>query len=278
MKDCWAVLGIPRTRDTEAVKKAYRDLIKKYHPDTVRPPEMVRHYTIKCVRINDAFEQALDYCDSDADETTFDSQQFQERTVVEKTVQNASTHNRSPLARWIISKESLLPQWLVGLAYLVVGVLLSVGVPLGFIYLVSIFGKWMTSLPFASPTRMVFSGVVVIPIGMIFGSFLCMFTSFPAYCIWKLLDMTPLSRYSIKVAGLSIAIGNALVVYYGGYHWPFEHRSNEYYTILYHVCRFIAWAPLPLYGLCLWIKEYYQYRKVEPHFGNCLAVIENNRY
>ena len=64
MKDCWQVLGIPCTTDVEAVSRAYRSLIKRYHPDTIPSgsPEMIRHYTIKCGRINQAFRQAIERC------------------------------------------------------------------------------------------------------------------------------------------------------------------------------------------------------------------------
>ncbi len=64
MKDCWQVLDIPSTTDVEAVKHAYRVLIKRYHPDTVasRAPELVQHYTVKCGRINQAFRQAIEQC------------------------------------------------------------------------------------------------------------------------------------------------------------------------------------------------------------------------
>jgi len=64
MKDCWQVLGIPATTDGEAVKRAYRALIKRYHPDTIasRSPEMIQLYTTKCGRINQAFKQAIECC------------------------------------------------------------------------------------------------------------------------------------------------------------------------------------------------------------------------
>ncbi len=64
MKDCWQVLGIPSTTDVETVKRAYRALIKRYHPDTISSgsPEMVRRYTIRCRRINQAFRQAIERC------------------------------------------------------------------------------------------------------------------------------------------------------------------------------------------------------------------------
>ncbi len=64
MNDCWQVLDLPSTTDVAAVKRAYRALIKRYHPDTIAsgPPEMIRRYTVKCGQINQAFRQALEQC------------------------------------------------------------------------------------------------------------------------------------------------------------------------------------------------------------------------
>src|SRR5437660_6651017 len=59
MKSCWKILGIQPTANTEAIKKAYRELVKKYHPDRARSPEKVRHYTIKCADIIEAYRQAV---------------------------------------------------------------------------------------------------------------------------------------------------------------------------------------------------------------------------
>ena len=64
MKDCWQVLGMSSTTNVEAVNRAYRTLIKRYHPDTITSasPEMIRLYTVKCGQINQAFRQALERC------------------------------------------------------------------------------------------------------------------------------------------------------------------------------------------------------------------------
>ena len=63
-KDCWVILGIPRTKDTSIIKKAYRELIKNYHPDTVQAPEKIRKYTIKCAEIIHAYKEAMEYAET----------------------------------------------------------------------------------------------------------------------------------------------------------------------------------------------------------------------
>lgn len=60
MKDCWTILGILPTGDTAAIRKAYLELVKIYHPDTVLTPEKKRKYTILCAQINQAYTQAIE--------------------------------------------------------------------------------------------------------------------------------------------------------------------------------------------------------------------------
>src|SRR5205085_6572385 len=45
--------------DLAAIKRAYREQVKRYHPDTVTTPEQKRRYTIICAAINDAYREAV---------------------------------------------------------------------------------------------------------------------------------------------------------------------------------------------------------------------------
>lgn len=56
----WAVLGISPTDDLAVVKKAYRSLVKKYHPDTTLNPEAKARFHRECSRINEAYREVLD--------------------------------------------------------------------------------------------------------------------------------------------------------------------------------------------------------------------------
>lgn len=59
MNDCWKRLGLEPTADLAAIKRAYRQQVKRYHPDTVTTPEQKRRYTIICAAINDAYREAV---------------------------------------------------------------------------------------------------------------------------------------------------------------------------------------------------------------------------
>lgn len=72
MKNCWETLGIEETCDIEEIKKAYRELIKRYHPDTVQSTEKKRSYTDKVVKINNAYNEALEYAESVNSEIEFE--------------------------------------------------------------------------------------------------------------------------------------------------------------------------------------------------------------
>jgi hypothetical protein len=59
VNDCWKRLGLEPTADLAAIKRAYREQVKRYHPDTVTTPEQKRRYTIICAAINDAYREAV---------------------------------------------------------------------------------------------------------------------------------------------------------------------------------------------------------------------------
>jgi hypothetical protein len=60
VKDCWSILGIQPTGDTIAIRKAYLELVKKYHPDRALTPERKRKHTVLCAEINQAYTQATE--------------------------------------------------------------------------------------------------------------------------------------------------------------------------------------------------------------------------
>src|SRR5215467_494596 len=61
MSNCWDRLGIAATTDILAIRNAYRELVKRYHPDKVLTPEEKVRYTEFCVGINEAYREAVQW-------------------------------------------------------------------------------------------------------------------------------------------------------------------------------------------------------------------------
>jgi DnaJ homolog subfamily C member 3 len=55
-RDYYKILGVPRSADTKTIRKAYRDLSKKYHPDKYRGNLDADAVSQKMAEINSAYE------------------------------------------------------------------------------------------------------------------------------------------------------------------------------------------------------------------------------
>ena len=60
-KDCYEILGVAGNASKVEVKKAYRDLVSKYHPDKVEHlgEDLKKHAEEKFIEINQAYEKIM---------------------------------------------------------------------------------------------------------------------------------------------------------------------------------------------------------------------------
>ncbi len=251
MKSCWKILGIEPTTNTQAIKKAYRELVKKYHPDRARSPEKVRHFTIKCAEIIEAYRQAV-----------------QESAKVGMADSISAVNNAHRPAR---AARRTRASWL-GFVFCMVFVVIGLGIwgevlfdlSVGPLNLATVLLKWFSSLRLDSPVRETVSGIIAIPLGVLIGGVLAMFGPMllSVFAV-AYLENTRFSGYSYKIAWLLLMIAQYFAVYHFGFHWPFEHRATAYYAALYQISRVAGWLYLPLAGLWFWTAEYYRYVRVK---------------
>lgn len=124
--------------------------------------------------------------------------------------------------------------------------------------------KWFSSLPLEGGLRKTLSGILAIPLGVLLGGVLAMFGAMlPPLFVISYLENTRFSTYSYKLAWILLTIGQYLLVYHLGFHWPFEHRATPYYSALYEISRLAGWLYLPVAGFWLWTTEYYRYTRVK---------------
>ena len=57
MTDPYKILGVSRTDDDETIKQAYRELVRKYHPDKYADTDLADMATEKMKEVNAAYEQ-----------------------------------------------------------------------------------------------------------------------------------------------------------------------------------------------------------------------------
>ncbi|PKU81371.1 chaperone protein dnaJ 20, chloroplastic-like [Dendrobium catenatum] len=57
----YELLGIPASGSTDDIKRAYKHLARKYHPD-VSPPDRTEEYTQRFIEVKEAYDTLLDPC------------------------------------------------------------------------------------------------------------------------------------------------------------------------------------------------------------------------
>jgi hypothetical protein len=263
MKDCWKILEIDKTTDAEKIKKAYRELIKRYHPDTVRSPEKIRKYTIKSAEIIEAYKQAVEYAKAHQLEhenitKTTPSKTYQTVSSTKPTVK-ASPHKKDNLFfRVIAAGKSLIIICISILLFLEI-----FGIYPGISRISITFSTWVNSLPLENPVRMIISGLFASFFGLIFSGILTFFTLMYLLTFLAFLFGVKGERYIYKVGFFILTVLSIFLVYYATLYWPFKNSTNDYYIFLYRACRFFACFSGPFCLLAVWLNDIIKYTRIK---------------
>lgn len=237
MKDPWKVLKIQPTTDPAEIKKAYRILVQKYHPDKAKTPEKKRKYTVRFVEIREAYRTALQYA---------------QHQVATSRKAGASSAPSSPIrgtAPW---------QELVGAAFFVVGILLLV-----------IAGLYARSFPETHLFPITISAVLGIFVGCFAGAYLFVFLLMYFYMPiqFGILNKIGLEKYGDKLGWvLSVMLWIIAISQIGIPELNVRQIGNA-------VTWFVAFGVGPVLGFGIWIADYIKYKKVK---GKYLSMVTNH--
>jgi triphosphoribosyl-dephospho-CoA synthetase len=261
VSDCWKRLGLQPTTDLAAIKRAYREQVKRYHPDTVASPEQKRRYTIICAAINDAYREAVrraqaahaDAADSSADARPAEA--GESAGAAGEFTSAAPAYSQNALGSFFKSPGALRTLLLLFFGFEVI-------------------------VFFAGPVRNLPSAFEAMA-----GLFLALFVGFIIYGLlvagaldllifWffprRLLERLGLARYESKLIWLVILITNAFVFFFTNL---IAHpRGHEMATALLDVVvRAAATLTVPLVVALLWLRDLMRYRRLK-HGG--IALVE----
>ncbi len=121
MKDPYEVLGVSRNATKDEIREAYRELVKKYHPDKFRSnPDMLRLAEEKMREINEAYNYLLEHAgeeNASTGESTFSDEDRDIYAQVRRKIQSGDLYGAEDLLMKISDKSN--PEWyfLTGIIY-----------------------------------------------------------------------------------------------------------------------------------------------------------------
>jgi hypothetical protein len=256
VSDCWKILGLQPTTDLAAIKRAYREQVKRYHPDTVTTPEQKRRYTIICAAINDAYReavrraQAANAAQADAGPDSFADAPHQDESEF-ATAGNPfdyAAHGQQQNALGSFFKS---PTALRTLLLLFVG-----------FEIVIFFAGPMQNVPTTVQTLAgifiaLFVGFIIYGLLAAGALDLLIFWFFPRRLLYRL----GLAKYESKLIWLAILAANGFVFFFTNL---IAHPSHHQMTaaILDMAVRMAATVTVPLIVALLWLRDLLRYRRI----------------
>ena len=257
MNDCWKRLGIQPTSDLAAIKRAYREQVKRYHPDTVSTPEQKRRYTIICAAINDAYReasrraQAANAASLHPDDAAFDAtsrQQAGEPAVAASEFDYATpARQANALGSFFKAPAALRTLLLIFLGFEVV----------------IFFASPLHNVPTAVQTLAgvfvaLFVGFIIYGLLAAGALDLLIFWFFPRRLLYRL----GLAKYESKLIWLAILAANGFVFFFTNLiAHPSRHEAAA--VTLDMAVRAAATVTVPLIVALLWLRDLLRYRRVK---------------
>jgi hypothetical protein len=257
VNDCWKRLGLQPTTDLAAIKRAYREQVKRYHPDTVTTPEQKRRYTIICAAINDAYREAVRHAQAAnaaqprADHDRFADAPHQETgefaTAGDEFEYARPGHQQNALGSFFKSPTALRTLLLLFLGF----------------EIVIFFAGPLQHVPVAVQTLAgifvaLFVGFIIY--GLLAGGALdlLIFWFFPRRLLYRL----GLAKYESKLIWLMILGVNGFVFFFTNLiAHPGRHEMAA--VILDMAVRAAATVTVPLIVALLWLRDLLRYRRIK---------------
>jgi len=240
MRDPWKVLEIQPTNDPAEIKKAYRILVQKYHPDKARTPEKERKYTVRFVEIREAYEAALQYARHQA---------ATPREAAASSVPSSPIGGTAPWQEWV--KAAFL------LAGGAIGILLF-----------TVAGMYARSFPETHLFPITFFAVLGIFVGCFAGMYLFfLLMMFYAPIQFGILGKIGLEKYADKLGWvLSVMLWVIAISQIGIPELKVRQIGNA-------VTWFVAFGVGPVLGFGIWIADYIKFKNVK---GKYLSMVANH--
>lgn len=253
-------MGLQPTTDLAAIKRAYREQVKRYHPDTVTTPEQKRRYTIICAAINEAYReavrraQAANAAQPHADTESFadapDQQTSEFRAAHNEFEYATPSYQHNALGSFFKSPTALRTLLLLFLGF----------------EIVIFFAGPLQNVP---TTVQTLAGIfIALFVGFIYGLLaagaldLFIFWFFPR----RLLYLLGLAKYESKLIWLVILATNGFVFFFTNMiAHPGHHEMAA--VILDIAVRMAATVTVPLIVALLWLRDLVRYRRIKQDGG-----------
>ena len=250
-------MGLQPTTDLAAIKRAYREQVKRYHPDTVTTPEQKRRYTIICAAINEAYCEAVRRAQAaNAAQPRANQESFADAPD-QQTSEFPAAHNEFEYAAHG-DQQNVLGSFFKSPTALRTLLLLF----LGFEIVIFFVGP-VQNVPTAVQTLAgifiaLFVGFIIYGLLVAGALDLLIFWFFPR----RLLYLMGLAKYESKLIWLVILAANGFVFFFTNL---IAHPSHHQLTaaILDIAVRMAATVTVPLIVALLWLRDLLRYRRIK---------------